>query len=302
MHKFKPILVIHGGAGNGFKKLSREDRDRARDEIKTVLQKTYAILAKGGSALDAATAAVVALENCPLFNAGRGSVISANGEVEMDASIMDGATGKTGGVSTVKIIKNPILAAKAVMEHSRHTVFCAEGAEDFAKAQGLKIVENKYFITRERKSAWKQFRKEKEYNAAKALGTVGAVAMDQNGNIAAATSTGGLTDKAPGRVSDSALPGAGTWAKNGVCGISCTGTGDVFIRNVTAFDAAAMVEYQNMDLKDAFASALEKVKAAGGYGGMIGIDANGNAVMDFNTEGMYRGVIDTANKPKAWIT
>jgi beta-aspartyl-peptidase (threonine type) len=288
----KPVLVIHGGAGKSpVTPLSAEDSAARTAALAHVLSSGFAVLRDGGSALDAVTVAVTLLEDCPFFNAGHGAVITAGGGVELDASIMDGTSGKAGGVSAVRTIKNPILAARAVMERTAHTLLCAEGADNFAAASGLAIVDNEYFKTAHRMSEWEAMRDDKVFNASKGLGTVGAVAMDAAGALAAATSTGGLTNKMLGRVSDSSVPGAGTWARNGVCALSCTGTGDIFIRNNTAFDAAAMVQYRGFSLDESCRTVLAKVKDAGGEGGIIGIDAAGRPVMDFNTGGMNRGWI-----------
>lgn len=290
-----PVLVIHGGAGKSpITPLSATDVSARTDALAHVLASGFAVLRDGGSALDAVTVAVTLLEDCPFFNAGHGAVITAGGGVELDASIMDGVSGRAGGVSAVRTIKNPILAARAVMERTAHSLLCAEGADNFASTCGLAIVDNEYFKTAPRIREWEAMRDDKVFSASKGLGTVGAVAMDASGALAAATSTGGLTNKMAGRVSDSSVPGAGTWAKNGVCALSCTGTGDIFIRNNTAFDAGAMMQYSGLPLDEACRAVLAKVKDAGGEGGIIGIDAAGCPVMDFNTGGMNRGWISDA--------
>jgi L-asparaginase / beta-aspartyl-peptidase len=198
-------------------------------------------------------------------------------------------TGRCGGVSAVTTIKNPVLAARAVMDQSPHSLICGHGAESFAAAGGLDMVDNSYFLTRERRRQLDEALKAKEFSAVRGLSTVGAVARDADGNLAAATSTGGLTAKLPGRVSDSSVAGAGTWAANGVCALSCTGTGDVFLRNATARDVACMMEYKGLNLADAARGGLDKVKKSGGMGGIIGLAPEGGPVMEFNSTGMSRG-------------
>ncbi len=283
-------IVIHGGAGNShFQDLGEKELRRREDILSCIINEAYIILEQGGTALNSIINAVTALENEPCFNAGKGSALNANGIVEMDASLMDGITADGGGVSNIRTVKNPLLAAQAVMQNSPHTLLCGKGADDFAAKQGLDIVENSYFRTEDRVKELEDILGLKKYNANQALGTVGAAAIDKDGNMAAATSTGGLTGKIPGRVSDSSIIGAGTWAANGLCALSCTGTGDTFIRNATARDIAAMVEYKNLTLDEAFKDALKKIKAAGGSGGLIGVDRHGKVFMDFNTTGMYRG-------------
>jgi len=295
-------LVIHGGAmvgpSSSLTESARQERIAALHES---LRRGFELLAGGGTALDAAIRAVMVMEDCPLFNAGRGAVLAANGTVEMDAAVMDGETDRCGGVSAVMTIKNPILAARAVMDYSPHSLLCARGAESFARDQGLELADNSYFQTEERRQALEEALTGKRFEAARSLGTVGAVARDKNGNLAAATSTGGLTGKLPGRVSDSSIAGAGTWAVNGVCALSCTGTGDVFIRNATARDVACLVEYKGMPLSAAIRTGLDKVAKAGGTGGMIGLGPQGPAIMDYNTDAMSRGFRQDGAEPFATI-
>jgi L-asparaginase / beta-aspartyl-peptidase len=295
-------LVIHGGAMIGLSSSLSESARRERiAALHESLRQGFEILAGGGSALDAAIRAVTVMEDCPLFNAGRGAVLASNGTVEMDAAVMDGASGRCGGVSAVMTIKNPILAARAVMDRSPHSLLCARGAESFAGDQGLELADNSYFQTEERRRALEEVLAGKRFEAARALGTVGAAARDKDGNLAAATSTGGLTGKLPGRVSDSSIAGAGTWAANGVCALSCTGTGDVFIRNATARDIACMAEYKGMPLAAAIRAGLDKVAKAGGTGGVIGLGPRGPAIMDYNTDAMSRGFLQDGGEPFAAI-
>ncbi len=285
----KACLVIHGGAGEVFGDNAAAGETAAyHDALRRALEQGWTLLDRRGSALDAVTETVCVLEDNPLFNAGKGAVLSSNGVAELDASIMDGREGRCGGVSNLHTVKNPILAARAVMEQTPHSILCAQQADDFAAAQGLERVDNSYFITPRRQ---KELADALHKNQKKAAGggTVGAVARDRQGNLAAATSTGGMTARLPGRVSDSSIPGAGTWADDKTCALSCTGTGDIFIRNATARDVACLMEYKNMPLRDAVAQGLRAIKEAGGKGGIIGVDAAGNIVMDFTTKSMFRG-------------
>jgi beta-aspartyl-peptidase (threonine type) len=286
----KTGLVIHGGAVN--LKPESLDKDECKERLATMqkaLDTGFQLLQQGNSSLDAAAAAVVVLEDCPLFNAGRGSVLTAAGTVEMDAAIMDGATGKCGGVAAVAQIKNPVLGARAVMDHSPHTLLCGAGAESFAKSRGVGFADHSYFLTDKRRQELAEILKEGKFMADKSLGTVGAVARDRYGNLATATSTGGLTGKLPGRIGDTPVPGAGTWADNKTCALSCTGTGDVFIRNATARDIACLMEYKGMTLDDAVREGLRKVALDKGLGGAIGISAEGGFTMSYNTTAMFRG-------------
>jgi beta-aspartyl-peptidase (threonine type) len=278
----KPVIAIHGGAG-----VLRADRPgaRHREALEHALQAGYEILILGGKSLDAVAATVVVLEDSPLFNAGRGSSFNADGEIEMDASIMDGATLRAGAVAAVRRIRNPVLAARAVMEASRHVLLAASGAERFARRQGLRLERPKYFHTARRLSALK--RNLKNYH-----GTVGAVALDAHGNLAAATSTGGYTGKLPGRVGDSPIVGAGTYADNRACAVSGTGLGEAFIRAAVAYDVCARMLYMNVSLGAAARAALRSVAGLGGDGGLIAVDRRGNIAMPFNSEGMFRACID----------
>ena len=267
-----------------------------RDGLNDALQAGFDLLAKGGSSLDAVLAAVISLENNILFNAGKGSVFTSSGHQEMDAAIMDGSNLAAGAVAGVRNIRNPIELAYTVMTKSPHVILAGEGANEFAKQQGLKMEPDEYFFSEFRKAQWEDLRgsestaldhggiKEKKF------GTVGAVACDQHGNIAAATSTGGMTNKQFGRIGDSPLIGAGTYANNRTCAISCTGHGEPFIRAVTAYDVSCLMEYAGLSLREAMDRVVnDKLVKLEGEGGMIGIDAAGNTEMIFNSDGMYRG-------------
>jgi beta-aspartyl-peptidase (threonine type) len=283
----KPVIAIHGGAG-----VMR--RDKPGEQQRAVLKQALEAAYEQKSALDAVTAAVVVLEDSPLFNAGRGSCFNADGEIEMDASIMDGEGLRAGAVAAVKRIRNPVLAARAVMEKTRHVLLAGDGAERFARAQGLALEKPSYFATEKRLSALK--RNLKNYH-----GTVGAVALDQDGNLAAATSTGGYTGKLPGRVGDSPLIGAGNYADNRACAVSGTGLGEAFIRAAVAYDVAARMRYRREPLGKAAAAALANVARLGGDGGLIAVDRRGNVAMPFNSEGMYRASIDRRGKIRVEI-
>ncbi|HTK84238.1 MAG TPA: isoaspartyl peptidase/L-asparaginase [Patescibacteria group bacterium] len=298
----KSALVIHAGAfiptSMSISDGGVKDRVAALHEA---LREGFAVLSGGGSALDAAIRAVIIMENNPLFNAGKGAVLTTEGIAELDACVMNGTSGRCGGVSTVKTIRNPVLAARAVMEHSPHSILCAMGAEQFAREQGLEMVANDYFVTRERQEQLEEALKRKRFDAAKGLSTVGAAARDPAGRLAAATSTGGLTGKLPGRVSDSSIAGAGTWAADGVCALSCTGTGDVFIRNATAREVACRVEYGGGKLAEAARESLARVKSAGGTGGIVALAPDGPAVMEYNTSAMSRGFVLASGEPFAAV-
>jgi len=301
-------IAIHGGAGTiEPSKMTPESEREYRAGLERALNTGYEILKSGGSSLDATEAAVRALEDDPHFNAGRGSVFTSAGTNEMDAAIMDGKTLAAGAVASLKHIKNPITLARLVMEKSGHVMMDCEGAEAFAKENGIELVDQKYFFTQERWDALQKIKAAEKSRASGAgkrflitdqdrHGTVGAVALDQNGNLAAATSTGGTTNKRPGRVGDSPVIGAGTYANNATCAVSATGDGEYFIRATVGCDVSALMEYRGMPLKDAAEAALDKVAKLGGAGGLIAIDAQGNIVLPFNTSGMYRGYIDRSGK------
>ena len=301
-------LAVHGGAGTIERSKMTAERERDyRGGLERALAAGYDILKRGGSSLDATEAAVRVLEDDPHFNAGKGSVFTSAGTNEMDAAIMNGKTLSAGAVASLKHIKNPISLARLVMEKSGHVMMDSDGAEAFAKENGIELVDQKYFFTQERWDALQKIKaaeKSRTSSAGKAFqitdqdrhGTVGAVALDQSGNLAAATSTGGTTNKRPGRIGDSPIIGAGTYANNATCAVSATGDGEYFIRATVGRDVSALMEYRGMSLKDAAQAALDKVAKLGGSGGLIAIDHQGNITLPFNTGGMYRGYIDANGK------
>lgn len=290
------IIAIHGGAGTILRS-SMTDKKEAeyKRALESALQEAYSILEKGGSALDAVEEAVTNLENCPLFNAGKGSVFTHDRQHEMDASIMDGRNIDAGAVSLLKNIKNPIRLARKVMEKSEHVMLAGEGAEEFAKQNEIEFADAKYFFTDFRMDQLKSAlvsdkiildHTETDHK----FGTVGAVALDQAGNLAAATSTGGMTNKKWGRIGDTPIIGAGTYANNESCAISCTGSGEYFIRTMTAFHVHSLMIYGGYSLQDAVHKVVHEIlPSIGGDGGLIAIDKDGNVILDFNTDGMYRG-------------
>lgn len=282
-------IVIHGGAGTILKKnMSNEMELAYKLKLEEAIDAGYIILENNGSSKDAVEETIKILENSELFNAGKGSVLSNNGAVEMDASIMNGENLNAGAISGIKTIKNPISAARLVMEKSEHVFLSGKGAEEFAELQGLDIIDNEYFITKARLNSLLNAKKRDSVKDNK-FGTVGCVAIDKFGNITSGTSTGGMTNKKWNRIGDVPIIGAGTYANNNTCGISSTGWGEYFIRNVVAYDISSQIEYKKISIDLAAKNTLKKVKDLGGNGGVIGIDKNGNILMDFNTEGMYRG-------------
>ncbi|HEY6481922.1 MAG TPA: isoaspartyl peptidase/L-asparaginase [Steroidobacteraceae bacterium] len=291
-------IAIHGGAGAlPHGSLTGPRLDGYRLSLEAALDAGYAILAAGGTSLDAVTAAVCLLEDDPLFNAGRGAALTRDGTAELDAAIMDGRRQRAGAVASVRHVRNPIELARRVMEKSRHVLLVGDGAEEFALEEGLALVPNAYFRTAERQ---RQLEAEQHGAAVSdlvpaALGTVGAVAFDQHGDLAAATSTGGMTNKRRGRVGDSPLIGAGTYAKNGICAVSGTGHGEYFIRCVAAHHVASAVEYRGLTLQMAVRELIHEIlRGLGGTGGLIAIDRDGRIVMDFSTAGMFRGQRDSS--------
>ena len=260
-----------------------------RAGLADALRAGHAVLEGGGTSLDAVVAAVVALEDSPLFNAGRGAVFNAAGKHELDAAVMDGATEKAGAVAGATRVKNPVLAARAVMENTPHVLLTGAAADRFARDAGLTLVSARYFSTPARAVALARARLRAEQDAAERHGTVGAVALDRSGNLAAATSTGGYTNKMAGRVGDSPVIGAGTYAANATCAVSGTGSGEHFIRAVLAYDVAARMRYLGEPLSTAARRALARVTALGGDGGLIALDRKGTVAMPFVSEGMYRG-------------
>lgn len=304
-------LVIHGGAGTIERnKLTPELEREYTVALSEALRAGHAVLARGGPATEAVVAAITLMEDSPLFNAGKGAVFTHEGRNELDASIMDGANRAAGAVASVTTIRNPILAARAVMQRSPHVMLIGAGAEAFAKEAGLELVDPAYFRTEMR---WQQLQKALEEDRIlldhtgpaqpedEKRGTVGAVALDAHGNLAAGTSTGGMTNKRWGRVGDSPIIGAGTWADNRSVAVSATGTGEMFIRSAAAHQVAARVMYAKETPSAAAAHTLEEIAAIAGDGGMIVLDAKGSYAMEFNTEGMYRGTIGADGKPEVAI-
>ena len=292
-------LVIHGGAGTILKKDMTAEKEAAyHSALQDALQAGYSVLEKGHSAVDAVRASVCSLEDNVLFNAGKGAVFAKDGSQEMDASIMDGRTLMAGAVAAVKHIKNPVELAYAIMTKSPHVMLNGQGAYDFAIQQELQTETDDYFFSPFRFEQWKKMQGSDEtaldHNVVldeKKFGTVGAAALDMQGNIAAATSTGGMTNKQYGRIGDSPIIGAGTYANNKTCAISCTGHGEPFIRAVTAYDVSCLMEYRGLSLQEAMNIVVhDKLIKLDGEGGMIGVDTKGNTSLVFNSDGMYRGI------------
>ena len=292
-------IVVHGGAGTVKpENFDNETEYQYKMRLNDALHAGYDILNDGGSSLDAVEAAIKVLEDSPLFNAGKGAVFNNDGINELDASIMDGKTLDAGAVARVTTIKNPVSAARLVMEKSPHVLLVGDGAEKFAKEKSLETVDKKYFYTERRFRDYERIKNQKSTGGKKAsiekseagkYGTVGAVALDKNGNLAAATSTGGMTNKMYGRVGDSPIIGAGTYANNKTCAVSATGHGEYFIRNVIAYDLSALMEYSNLTLDEAADSLINgKLKSQKANGGLIALDTLGNVSMPFNTDGMFR--------------
>lgn len=315
-------LVIHGGAGTIKKENITEEQDRAyRQKLQEALDAGYSVLERGGTSLEAVTTAVQILEESPLFNAGRGAVFTNEGKNELDAAIMDGKTGLAGAVAGLSSVKSPILAAQAVMNNSPHVFMIGSGAEQFAREQGLEMVDPSYFYDAKRHQQLKRIQeREKDQGALRPgdtegsyqgpgfhfedykFGTVGAAAVDRHGNLAAGTSTGGMTNKRYGRVGDVPVIGAGTYADNETCAVSATGHGEYFIRNVVAYDIAALMKYKGMSLEEASNEVvMKKLVEKGGEGGIIAIDRQGNISMPFNSEGMFRGSIKEKGKAQVYI-
>lgn len=312
-------LVIHGGAGTITRQNMTPEKEKAyREVLNQALQTGYGVLKKGGTSMDAVEATIRIMEDSPLFNAGKGSVFTHDGKNEMDAAVMDGKTLKAGSIAGVTTIRNPISTARRVMDKSEHVMMVGPGAEAFAKVQGMEIVSPKYFYTEARWKGLQQAIKEEKvqldhsatpapvdksrktgsvmdgkiFTEGKKFGTVGCVALDQFGNLAAGTSTGGMTNKRYGRVGDAPIIGAGTYANNATCAVSGTGHGEYFIRSVVGFDISALMDYKGMSLKNAADEVvMKKLVERGGEGGVIALDAKGNFAMPFNSEGMYRGYI-----------
>lgn len=302
MNKFG--IAIHGGAGTILRSSMSEEKEKLySDALRDALDKGYGILAKGGSSLDAVEAAVMSMEDCPLFNAGKGAVFNSQGQHEMDAAIMSGKDLMAGAVSLVKNIKNPIQLARKIMENTTHVFLCGEGAEKYGHEFGLSFESDEYFHDDFRFEQWQKSMLagktilDHTDTSDKKFGTVGAVACDAFGNLAAATSTGGMTNKTLGRVGDSPMIGAGTYANNNTCAVSCTGHGELFIRSVVAYDVSALMEYKGLSLAQSCDEVvMRKLVAIEGEGGLIAIDKFGNIELPFNSEGMYRAMKSSDGK------
>lgn len=294
----KYAIVIHGGAGVMSRdKMSEELRTEYKAKLNEALVLGEKMLKEGAAATDVVVKVINVMEDSPLFNAGKGAVFTHDGVNELDASIMEGKTLNAGAVSGVRDVKNPICAARAVMENSEHVMLSGAGASEFAKLQGLEIVPNKYFYTERRYQSLQQLlKKERERTKKDNMGTVGCVVLDQNGNLCAGTSTGGMTNKKYGRIGDSPIIGAGTYANNNTCALSCTGHGEYYIRLGFARDISALVEYKNLSVAEACREEIKKLSEMGGTGGVIGLDADGNIAMEFNTSGMFRGYIKSSGE------
>ena len=302
-------LVIHGGAGTILKEDMTPNLEKAyMDGLNQALEAGFAVLEEGGTAVNAVKASLVVLEDHVLFNAGRGAVFTKKGVQEMDAAIMDGLTLEAGAVAGVRNVRNPIELATEVMRNSNHVFLSGKGANDFAIKQGVKLEPDEYFFSQFRYDQWKAIRDSDTYSLDhthhhleelmrdKKFGTVGAVACDQHGHLAAATSTGGMTNKKYGRIGDSPLIGAGTYANDATCAISCTGHGEMFIRAVASYDVSCLMEYSQLSLQQAMDLVVNnKLKQLNGEGGMIGVDGKGNHAMIFNSAGMYRAVKNSDN-------
>ena len=299
----KYSLAIHGGAGTIIKEdMTPELEEAYRQALKEALDAGYAVLEIGGTAINAVKAAVVTMEDNALFNAGKGAVFTKKGINELDAAIMDGSTLDAGAVAGVRNVRNPVELAEEVMLHSGHVFLSGKGANDFAIKQGIKLEPDDYFFSQYRYDQWREIRDSDLYQLDhkadklvglmkdKKFGTVGAVACDSEGNLAAATSTGGMTNKRFGRIGDTPIIGAGNYANNKTCAISCTGHGEIFIKAVAAYDVSCLMEYKNYSLEEACNEVvLKKLVAMKGDGGLIGVDAKGNVALVFNSAGMYRG-------------
>ena len=292
-------LAIHGGAGTILKEnMTPEKEALYLNTLNKALETGDSVLSHNGSAIDAVEAVICVLENSPLFNAGKGAVFANDGSNQLDASIMDGATLNAGAVAGVSDIKNPIMAARKVMENSVHVMLSGKGASQFAREHGLTMVDSSYFFTKER---WNSLQKAREKSLNEKHGTVGCVALDKQGNLAAGTSTGGMTNKKYGRIGDSPIIGAGTYASNHSCAVSCTGHGEYYIRLGFARDIAAQMEYKNLTIKNACVNEINKLSYLKGTGGVIAIDRYGNIAMEFNTPGMYRGFLTSKGEKEVRI-
>ena len=297
----KIALALHGGAGTILKSTMTPEKEIAyKTALDEALNIGYSALEKGASSLDAVEATVMSLENCPLFNAGKGSVFTNDGSHEMDAAIMIGKDLMAGAVAGISGVKNPVHLARMIMEKSEHVMLSGAGAAEFAKLLKLDFENEDYFFNQFRYDQFLEIRDTDKFqldHTEKKFGTVGAVALDQNGNIAAATSTGGMTNKRFNRVGDSPIIGAGTYANNNTCAISCTGHGEFFIRAVVAYDISCLIEYKGLSLSEACEFVVnDKLKKFGGEGGLVALNTNGDCVLAFNSDGMYRAWKTSENK------
>lgn len=307
--KTKFSIAIHGGAGTLIKgKMTPEKEKAYRDTLQLALDEGFNILKNKGTALDAVEKAVIVMEDSPLFNAGKGSVFTADGTHEMDAAIMEGKDLKAGSVSLVTGIRNPVTLARVIMEKSPHVLLAGKGAMDFAKLHGFQLENEDYFYDEFRYRQWQEIKDTSKFQLDHSdkkdskFGTVGAVACDINGNLAAASSTGGMTNKNWGRIGDTPLTGIGNYANNNTCAVSCTGSGEYFIRGVVAYDLSCLMEYKNLSLYKAADEVIHKrLLKINGDGGLIAADREGNIAMPFNTEGMYRGMRSSNGKNKVAI-
>lgn len=299
----KYALVIHGGAGvMSQSAMSAERQAVYKVKLEEALLTGENLLKNGATSTEAVVEVIKILEDSPLFNAGKGAVFTASGENELDASIMEGNQLKAGAIAGVKNIKNPITAARAVMENSEHVMLSGKGASEFARQQGLDMVKNKYFYTKSRHESLKRLQKQdRQRTPSDNTGTVGCVALDIHGNLCAGTSTGGMTNKKYGRIGDSPIIGAGNYANNKTCAVSCTGHGEYYIRLGFARDISALMEYKKLSVAEACAEEIRKLDELGGTGGVIAIDANGNIAMEFNTSGMFRGFIKSTGEKEIAI-
>jgi beta-aspartyl-peptidase (threonine type) len=286
----KAVLVVHGGAGAPIAEVGDYPKEVYTESLKAALLAGYALLKCGQASLDAVEAAIKVLEDAPCFTAGRGAVLNHAGICELDASIMDGKSGKAGAVACITVAKNPIAAARAVMEQTAYVMIAGKETDNFAREMQLEIVSSDYFVT---DVQWRKYQEAlKAEEKSSKLGTVGAVAIDQDGNLAAGTSTGGLRNKRYGRVGDSPIIGAGTYASNETCAVSGTGQGEMFIRQVVAYDIAALMQYKGLSAEEASLEVIDKkLTSVGGQGGVIVLDKSGNFAMRYNTEGMFRGYV-----------
>ncbi len=299
----KYAIVIHGGAGVMLEdKMSREQQNEYKAKINEALELGEKLLKEGANGVDVVVEVIKVMEDSPLFNAGKGAVFTNDEKVELDASIMDGKTLNAGAVAGVRDIKNPINAAREVMLNSEHVFLSGKGASEFAKKQGLEMVPNKYFYTKPRHESLLKLKKQERERAQKDnMGTVGCAVLDTHGNICAGTSTGGMTNKKYGRIGDSPVIGAGTYANNITCAVSCTGHGEYYIRLGFARDISALMEYKNLSVTEACREEIRKLTELNGTGGVIAIDASGNIAMEFNTSGMFRGFIKSTGEKEIAI-